>query len=131
MTDATARVSQVFCYACPLAYDEYKHSKNDWASLGKLVLCAAYEAAAWAAVLQACESDAGCSGRGTLVLTLLGGGAFGNPEAWIIEAMDGALEALRREGIALNVVLNVFSRAQMKKGGKLSAFARKWGVEAA
>tara|TARA_B100002051_G_scaffold192524_1_gene182540 strand:+ start:1710 stop:2141 length:432 start_codon:yes stop_codon:yes gene_type:complete len=129
VSDATARVSQVFCYACPLAYDEYKHSQKDWATLGKLVLCAAYEAAAWAAVLQACESDAGCLGRGKLVLTLLGGGAFGNPEAWIIEAMDAALQALRREGIALDVVLNVFSRCQMKKGGKLWAFASKWGFE--
>lgn len=131
VTDATARVSQVFCYACPVAYDEFKHSKNDWALLGKLVLCAAYEAAAWAAVLQACEGDAECPGQGTLVLTLLGGGAFGNPEAWIIEAMDGALQALRREGIALKVVLNVFSRGQLKKGGKVWAFASKWGFEPA
>lgn len=125
VSDANARVSQVFCYACPVSYDTHKHSKTDWAPLGKLVLRAAYEAAAWATVLQACET-----GNDTLVLTLLGGGAFGNTEAWIIEAMDEALQTLRREDIALNVVLNVFSREQMKTRSKLFAFAKKWGLEA-
>ena len=128
MTDATARVSQVFCYACPLAYDEFKHSKNDWALLGKLVLCAAYEAAAWASVLQACEGDAECPGQGTLVLTLLGGGAFGNrkrgssSDGWC--AAGVAPRRYRAQGCIERVC-----RGQMKKGGKLWAFASKWGFE--
>ena len=39
--------------------------------------------------------------------------------------MDGALQAVRREGIALKVVLNVFSEEQIKKGGNVWAFASK------
>ena len=100
VTDATARVSQVFCYACPVAYDEFKHSKNDWALLGKLVLCAAYEAAAWAAVLQACQGDAECPGQGTLVLTLLGGGASatrkrGSSRPWMVRCRRCAAKVSR------------------------------------
>ena len=52
----------------------------------------------WAAV---CNARRG--GSKTVLLTRLGGGAFGNDEAWIQDAMRFALEAVR--GCDLNVRL--------------------------
>jgi hypothetical protein len=52
-----------------------------------LILEAAYESTMWEAALNA--------QRGTsniVLLTLLGGGAFGNREGWILDAMRRALE---------------------------------------
>lgn len=37
-------------------------------------------------------------------LTLLGGGAFGNPEAWILDAMARAIDLYRDAGLQIVVV---------------------------
>ena len=77
-------VSQAFCSALPVAYTRLPAVR--WAGFAKLVLEAAYEATLWAGVLNARR------GRSNVVfLTLLGGGAFGNPGAWIDAAIRRAL----------------------------------------
>ncbi|TXN75523.1 hypothetical protein FV228_03630 [Methylobacterium sp. WL18] len=83
-------VSQVFCSALPVAYGRLPASA--WAPFASLVLEAAYEATLLAARLNAAR---GASNR--VLLTRLGGGAFGNDDAWIDQAM---LRALRRAGDA-------------------------------
>ncbi|MBO0754383.1 MAG: hypothetical protein J2P54_00860 [Bradyrhizobiaceae bacterium] len=78
-------VSQVFCSALPVAYTAVPSAL--WKPFASLVLEAAYEATLWAAVLNA--------QRGTsnvVLLTSLGGGAFGNDEIWIEAAMRRALD---------------------------------------
>ena len=87
-------VSQAFCSALSVAYSAIP--PGHWERFARLVLEAAYEATIWAAVANA---QRGVSNQ--LFLTLLGGGAFGNAERWIQEAMRRAL------GIAGHIGLNV------------------------
>ncbi|MDB4989276.1 MAG: hypothetical protein JWN04_4454 [Myxococcaceae bacterium] len=91
-------VSQVFCSALPVAYVKPRLPTSLWQPFAKLVLEAAYEATLWAAVLQA---QRGVSK--TLLLTRLGGGVFGNEDAWIDAAMKRALT--EAQGFGLDVVL--------------------------
>jgi hypothetical protein len=80
-------VSQCFCSALPVAYSRVplKH----WEKFALLVLEAAYEATLWEAVLSA---QRGVSN--IVFLTFLGGGAFGNADAWIHAAIRRALTLL-------------------------------------
>ena len=77
-------VSQAFCSALPVAYTSVPPIR--WQSFAELVLEAAYEATLWAAVLNARRGASSI-----VLLTRLGGGAFGNDEAWITSAMWRAL----------------------------------------
>jgi hypothetical protein len=85
---ATHTVSQVYCSALPVAYSE--HPSGLWEDFARLVLEAAYEATICAAILNACRT-----GNKNLYLTLLGGGAFGNKNHWITDAILRALELYR------------------------------------
>jgi hypothetical protein len=77
-------VTQVFCSAMPVAYGV--RPAKAWEPLARLVLEAAYEATLWEAVLNRLSG-----GTEVVLLTLLGGGAFGNEESWIIDALRRAL----------------------------------------
>lgn len=78
------RVSQAFCSALPIAYCQIPPTQ--WGPFASLVLESAYEATILAAQLNAER------GRSNVVfLTLLGGGAFGNPTNWIYGAIRRAL----------------------------------------
>jgi hypothetical protein len=60
---------------------------SHWERFASLILEAAYESTMWGAVLNARR------GASNIVLfTLLGGGAFGNREDWILAGMRRALE---------------------------------------
>ena len=77
-------VSQAFCSAMPVSYSGVQPML--WRPLAQLILEAAYEATFHAAVTNAAR---GRSNR--LLLTRLGGGAFGNPSDWIDTAIRRAL----------------------------------------
>ena len=85
-------VHQAYCSAVPVSYSG--HPADAWAPLARLVLDAAYEATLRAAVTL---------GAPRVYLTLLGGGAFGNRTAWILAAIDRALDACG--GADLDVVV--------------------------
>ena len=89
-------VSQAFCSALPVAYTGV--SSAHWRPFAALVLDAAYEATLLAAVL---NKQRGVSN--VVFLTLLGGGAFGNEDDWIIAAIRGALKMM--SGFELDVRL--------------------------
>lgn len=78
-------VSQVYCSALPVAYLPY--SSTHWEAFAKLVLNASYEAAFCSAILNQAKT-----GNNRLFLTLLGGGAFGNNDGWIVGAIRRALQ---------------------------------------
>jgi hypothetical protein len=78
-------VSQAFCSALPVAYSHIPASH--WEPFASLVLEAAYESTMWEAVLNARRGASNI-----VLLTLLGGGAFGNREEWILAAIRRALE---------------------------------------
>jgi hypothetical protein len=71
---------------------------SHWAPFASLILEAAYEATLCAAVLNV---QRGASNR--VLLTSLGGGAFGNPDSWIFAAIRRALQMV--SALALDVRL--------------------------
>jgi hypothetical protein len=80
-------VSQAFCSALPVAYSRVPLSA--WGPFAKLVLEAAYEAT----LLAGLESSLN-GGANIVLLTRLGGGAFGNEDAWIHGAIRRALHCM-------------------------------------
>ena len=104
VTDADAlprpRVSQAFCSALPVSYNDSRGTRGaSWQPLATLVLEAAYEATLWSAVINA---QRGAST--TVLLTSLGGGAFGNDEAWILDAQRRAITAVAGQGLDIVLV---------------------------
>jgi hypothetical protein len=100
VTDATGErrpvVSQAFCSALPVAYTRVPSAH--WKPFASLVLDAAYEATMLAAVL---NKQRGASN--VVLLTFLGGGAFGNEDDWIYAAIRRALK--KTSGFGLDVRL--------------------------
>lgn len=90
-------VSQAFCSALPVAYGD--HHADHWAPFARLILEAAYEATLWSAVLNARRG-----GSNVVLLTLLGGGAFGNRTSWIYEAIGRALDLVATFDIDVKLV---------------------------
>ncbi|EHR70651.1 hypothetical protein BurJ1DRAFT_1790 [Burkholderiales bacterium JOSHI_001] len=114
-------VSQAFCSALPVAYHGYAGVPSAaWAPLATLVLEAAYEATLWAAVVNAQRG-----GSRKVLLTELGGGAFGNDKSWIRSSMQRALRLVQHHGIQALVVsfgappreLLDWARAQVRPAG--------------
>ncbi len=85
---AGAVVSQAYCSALPVAYSGIPPWM--WPRFATLVLEAAYEAT----LLAACQNAAAARSN-VVLLTRLGGGAFGNDPDWIDAAMRRALDACR------------------------------------
>jgi hypothetical protein len=92
-----ARVTQVYCSALPVAYSRIP--QVEWTGFALLILEAAYEATLLAAVLNA---DRGGSRR--LLLTRIGGGAFGNDDDWISSAILRSLRLVAGQGLEVLMV---------------------------
>lgn len=93
-----ALVSQAFCSALPVAYMDWAPAL--WRPFAKLVLEAAYEATLLAGKINAAREG----GSNKVLLTHLGGGAFGNEDEWIDAAMRRALEGARDSGLDVRLV---------------------------
>ena len=87
-------MSQAFCSALPVAY--FNRPPRKWQPFAELVLEAAYEATLLATAL-----NAGRGASNIVMLTRLGGGAFGNEDHWIDGALKRALKIA--DGLALDV----------------------------
>lgn len=86
------RVTQVFCSALPVSYGV---RSPHWEPLARLVLEASYEAT----LLAAAEHP------GTpVLLTRVGGGAFGNDDGWIDDALERALAVVSDAGLDIRLV---------------------------
>ncbi len=90
-------VTQGYCSALPVAYSP--HDSHLWSSFARLVLEASYEATLSAALINAANT-----GNRRVFLTLLGGGAFGNHEDWILSAVDRSLRIVRESDLAVGLV---------------------------
>ena len=95
--DAGHLLTQAYCSAMPMAY--CRHSPEQWEPLARLVLDAAYEA-----TLSAAVGNAEATGNPTVYLTLVGGGAFGNPAEWILDALERALRLFDDADLDIAVV---------------------------
>lgn len=90
-------VSQAYCSALPVAYS--KLPAGPWKPFAQLVLEAAYEATLCAGVLNALRGVSNI-----VLLTRLGGGAFGNDDDWIDAAMRRALTKVVGLGLDVRLV---------------------------
>ena len=90
-------VSQAFCSALPVAYNQFDSS--EWEPFANLVLEAAYEATLLETVLNSKRTK--CN---VVFLTLLGGGAFGNPVNWIIAAIRRSLKLVANYDLRVKLV---------------------------
>jgi hypothetical protein len=86
-------VSQAFCSALPVAYGG--GGRSAWQAFARVILEAAYEATLLAAVDR--ESN-------IVLLTRVGGGAFGNADEWIDDAIVRALAIVERAGLDIRLV---------------------------
>jgi len=93
------RVTQVYCSALPVAYSGIPAA--EWGEFASLILEAAYEATLLAGLLNAAR---GASRR--VLLTRIGGGAFGNEEGWISAALLRALRIADSTAHILNFLLH-------------------------
>jgi hypothetical protein len=107
-------VSQAFCSALPVSYSDLR--AEHWERFAVLVLEGAYEATLWAAVINAHRT-----GANVVLLTLLGGGAFGNEPEWIHGAMRRALRKV--VGIGLDVRVVSFHEPDLELRRLVAAFA--------
>lgn len=90
-------VSQAFCSALPVAYGGGRRSA--WEAFARLVLEATYEATLLSAVEQS------LAGKSNIVLlTRVGGGAFGNDDAWIDDAIARAVEIVEHAELDIRQV---------------------------
>lgn len=80
-------LTQVYGSALPVAYGGGPTAA--WEALARIVLEASYEA-----TLRAAAANAAATGNRTVFLTLLGGGVFGNPIPWIVDAIDRAVRVV-------------------------------------
>lgn len=92
-----SQVTQALCSALPVAYGTVP--ALHWERFARLVLEAAYEATLCEAVLNARRGVSR-----TVLLTLLGGGAFGNDRRWIIDALRRALLQVADSGLDIRIV---------------------------
>lgn len=90
-------VSQAYCSALPVTSSSVPGPA--WESFARLVLEGAYEATLLAAAEQAIGG-----GSNTVLLTRLGGGAFGNADEWIDDAMRRALAIVEHAGLDIRLV---------------------------
>lgn len=88
-------VSQIFCSALPISYNNIKDKKL-WEPFARLILDAAYEATLAAALLNKDSNK--------VFLTLIGLGAFGNEEKWVIDAIERALNKYKKYNLEVIIV---------------------------
>lgn len=86
-------VAQAFCSALPVAYGGGR--REAWEAFARIVLEAAYEATLLAAVDRV---------PNIVLLTRVGGGAFGNADEWIDDAIVRAIKLVERAGLDIRLV---------------------------
>ena len=67
------------------------------------MLEAAYEATVLAGVINA-DRNKEAPGANRVLLTLLGGGAFGNSPSWITSAINRAIDVVAESGLQIDLV---------------------------
>lgn len=90
-------VSQAFCLALPVAYGRWPQPL--WGDFAQMVLNAAYEATLLAEALNHRQG-----GSNIVLMTMLGGGAFGNIPEWIHTAIQRALGRAQNHGRDVRLV---------------------------
>ncbi|MDB5874661.1 MAG: hypothetical protein JWQ07_4103 [Ramlibacter sp.] len=90
-------VTQAYCSALPVAYSQAQQTR--WTRFASLVLEAAYEATLLAGILNVIRG-----GSNIVLLTRLGGGAFGNDLTWVNGAIARAIRMMRHSALDIRIV---------------------------
>lgn len=99
VTQSTSKhkVSQIYCSALPVAYC---HAETFyWESFSRVILEALYEATLYAGLINFEQTNSR-----QVFLTLVGGGAFGNEEHWIVESLFKSIAKFRKTPLQLKIV---------------------------
>uniref|UniRef100_A0A7S4QRU3 Uncharacterized protein n=1 Tax=Alexandrium monilatum TaxID=311494 RepID=A0A7S4QRU3_9DINO len=139
--DAVERqeVSQIFCAAAKV--NTSFANPSDWESFARLLLEATYEASLWAGVVNMFAARRKAQAKGVppppgchrVMLTLVGGGVFGNELDWIVEALNQAIATVASAappgGWGLEVCLTHFQSINpaLEKAVYLGAPIGSWG----
>lgn len=95
-------VCQVYCSACPVAYSGI--SASEWAPISKIALDSLYDATIGAAALLSKTNATYIKKRQKVLLTLVGGGVFGNDPEWIRNAIVKAVVKYRQFPLDIELV---------------------------
>jgi len=90
-------VTQAYCSALPVAYSGLASSL--WEPFARLILEATYEATLATAILNVSNTT-----NKTVYLTMVGGGAFGNDRAWILDAIRRACTLYQSHDLDVKIV---------------------------
>lgn len=101
-------VTQVYGSALPVAYSNLPSFR--WERFARLVLEASYEALFTVGILNSVKT-----GNKSVYLTLLGGGAFGNEQEWILGAIRRACLLFRQSELDVKIVSFRKSNADVKR----------------
>jgi len=107
-SECTHLVSQVYCSAVPLGYSH--EPKELWEPIARLVLEATYEAVFFVAI-----ENMNRGGSKELFLTKVGGGVFSNPNSWIYDAIENALNKFKGEKLDVFLVNYMHSDHQVNE----------------
>jgi len=97
LNDSKHTVTQAYCSALPVSYSQYP--PEHWSSFAQVILEATYEATLCAGILNSTKT-----GNKRIFITLVGGGAFGNDTAWIINAITRSLNLYRHFNLDVVIV---------------------------
>jgi len=101
-------VTQEYCSALPVAYSQ--QSSELWAGFAGIVLEASYEAVICTGILNSLKT-----GNNKVYLTLIGGGAFGNERAWIINAIKRSLNIYKHVDLDVFIVSHGYSNSHIQE----------------
>ena len=96
-SDTKHKVSQIYCSALPVAYSDIEPSY--WEPFARIILEATYESTLYAGVLNMENNNSN-----KVFLTLVGGGAFGNEENWILESLQKAIIKFKNVPLDISIV---------------------------
>lgn len=96
-SDTKHKVSQIYCSALPVAYSHIESFY--WEPFARIILEATYESALYAGVLNMENNNSN-----KVFLTLVGGGAFGNEEHWILESLQKAIRKFKNVPLDIRIV---------------------------
>ncbi|MFT5829079.1 MAG: hypothetical protein ACI9AB_002048 [Urechidicola sp.] len=102
------KVSQIYCSALPVIYSSI--DSIYWESFARVILEATYEATLYTALINLDKTNSNL-----VYLTLVGGGAFGNREYWILESLQVAINKFRNIPLDVRIVSYGESNVELVK----------------
>lgn len=108
ISETKHKVSQIYCSALPIAYSQIESFY--WEYFSRIILEALYEATLYAGMINMEKNNSNL-----VYLTLVGGGAFGNEEYWILESMKKAVEKFKEVPLNIKIVSYGTSNKNLKE----------------